>query len=502
MRVGRWKVLAVLSLILAWIVPAQGPNYNQDAHYALVRALADGTPRIDRTMFETAVPTKDFAVFHGHRYAAKAPGLALWTIPAFLALDAAGGAKASGNEFRILWFLGLWATVLPAAVLFLLVRKVVDGIVPGYGTITATTLGVATLILPFASIFFAHALTATLGFAAFALLWHDRHAGARALTVALAGVLAGLAITVELPAVILAAALACYLLSRRRPAVRMLRFGVGALAGVTPLLLFNQWAFGSVAHLSYAGAEGNRTGLFGVATPSFHVASELLFSRIGLLRLAPVLAVAVVGLAGLYRRGYRAEALLVAGLSLAYLVFNSGYATPFGGYSPGPRFLVPIIPFLALALAPMFERLPVTTLVLGAASALLMSVITVTNPLLATTGGWFARLRAHDFVPTAFGFDGASMHFQPLFGLLLLLAAVFAVLATPWRRPDKLDAFRAALALAVWLLVASVSPTLADDGGTRLVLLYAAVAVGGSIVFALPRVVRRRRGAAVGPALP
>lgn len=496
---SRWKALAALSLILAWIVPAQGPNYNQDAHYALVRALADGTPRIDRTMFEMRVPTKDFTVFHGHRYAAKAPGLAFWTLPAFLALKAAGGASASGDSYRILWLLGLWATVLPAAILFLLVRTAADGMVPGYGTITATTLGVATLILPFASVFFAHVLTATLGFAAFTLLWRDRRLGGRARTVAAAGLLAGLAITVELPSVILAAALACYLFSRRRAASRLLLFGAGALVGVTPLLLFDQWAFGSVAHLSYAGAEGNRTGFFGVATPSFHVASELLFSRIGLLRLAPVLVLAVVGLAALYRRGFRAEALLVAGMSLAYLVFNSGYATPFGGYSPGPRFLVPILPFLALSLAPMFERLPVTTLVLAAASALLMVVVTVTNPLLATTGGWFARLRARDLVPTVFGFDAGSMHFLPLFGLLLLLAAIFAALATPWRRPDSSDLFRAVLALVAWLAIAAASPTLADHGGSRLVLLYAAIGVAGLVVAGLPR---RRSGAAAGRALP
>ena len=51
-------------------------GWNQGAHYALVRALADGTPTIDRTRFEVGGGgTGDISRIHGHYYAAKAPGL-------------------------------------------------------------------------------------------------------------------------------------------------------------------------------------------------------------------------------------------------------------------------------------------------------------------------------------------------------------------------------------------------------------------------------------------
>ena len=36
----------------------------------------------------------------------------------------------------------------------------------------------------------------------------------------------------------------------------------------------------------------------------------------------------------------------VGGLGLAYLLYNSGYWLPFGGGTPGPRFLVVTLPFL------------------------------------------------------------------------------------------------------------------------------------------------------------
>ena len=51
---------------------------------------------------------------------------------------------------------------------------------PGYGTAAAVTLGLATLVMPFATLFFSHVLAAMLAFAAFALLWREREGAATA----------------------------------------------------------------------------------------------------------------------------------------------------------------------------------------------------------------------------------------------------------------------------------------------------------------------------------
>jgi hypothetical protein len=485
----RWALLAAVALVVAWAIPAQGGNWNQNAHYALVRALAEGSPNIDRSRSEVGEYTGDVSFFHGHQYAAKAPGLAFWTLPAFLGLKAIGGAKPDGNLFRILWLLGLWATILPAMILLLLVKGVADQIAPGYGTITATTLGVATVILPFTTLFFAHVLTATLGFASFALLWRERLRH-RLPALAGAGLLAGLAITVELPSVILAALLGCYLLAQERRVTRVLGFGAGVLVGVVPLLIFNQWAFGSVSHVSYAGVTGglNQHGFYGVGIPRLDAATALLFSTVGLVRVAPVLALAGVGVLLLHRSGRRLEAFLITSLFLAYLVFNSGYESPFGGSTPGPRFLVPVVPFLVLPLALVYERFPVTTLLLAAMAAFQMIVITMTVPILAFFGGWFARLWARDLTHTAFGFGAHSARALPLFALLLLVAAVCAILATPRPSLSRLDVSQASLALLTWLAIAIEGPNLIYRGDARLFLLYAAVATAVAITFFVPRV--------------
>ena len=99
---------------------------------------------------------------------------------------------------------------------------------------------------------------------------------------------------------------------RARSLLRGVAFGVGVLAGVVPLALYNWWAFGSIFHLSYqsssyqsAGGDEVAQGLEHIPAPGFDVAVllESLFGRSGLLTLSPVLVCGAVGAVLLYRRG-------------------------------------------------------------------------------------------------------------------------------------------------------------------------------------------------------
>ncbi|MEA2421910.1 MAG: hypothetical protein QOF55_1009, partial [Thermoleophilaceae bacterium] len=514
-RVRGLLAIACLALASAFVIQASG--WAQVSNFALVRAMSDGTAKIDTYHWQT----KDESWYRGHYYSVKSPVLPAMSVPVWEVLKHAGGeswayeaAKSSrengswrwrptstpadlygNNRIRtyhvrgqveaatpLIWVLGLFACVLPAALLMLLVRRLGERIEPGYGTAAAVTLGLGTMVLPFSTLYFSHVLAAFLGFAAFALLWRerDRYPDAGKLPlVALAGLLAGVAFACEYPLALGGAVLGVYAISRGNRVRRGLAYAGGAVLGAAPLFVYNLWAFGSITHLSYANAVktqgvsghdvlgSNQSGFFGVNVPNPKVALELLFSSKGLFTLAPVLLMGVIGTVLLHRRGRRAEARTIAGMAAVYLVYNSGYWLPYGGGTPGPRFLMPLVPFLALPLALAYKRFPVTTLALAVPSALFMITATLTFPLIGdnNVGFWAKLVAAANFEPTVATPLGAGHNWLGIAPVLIAaaLAAGLAASATVLPRVRG-DTLRAALAVAGWAVLAATVPWLTGAG--------------------------------------
>jgi hypothetical protein len=304
-----------------------------------------------------------------------------------------------------------------------------------------------------------------------------------------------------------------YALTRTPRLRRGFAYAAGALAGVVPLLLYNRWAFGSPLHLSYSSTVGfGRTGSFFLSRPSFRRVVEVLFAPAGIIRATPVIAMAFLGIVFLYRR-HRLDALLVAAVALAYLLFESSYTTPFGGSSPGPRQLIPILPFLALPLASSYRRLPATTLVLAVVSAVEMIAATFTHPLQYIDGaaGWFHQVGLGHLSATVLGLFGPPpvsvsllpysphWYFLVVFFVPILVAVAFAVAGRPTIGWSVQDAVRAVACLFGWLVVQREGPKFLAQKGVgaplTVLLLVAAVVVA---VAALPRAL----GAGAGTASP
>jgi hypothetical protein len=467
-----------LAFVLAY--PMQVNGFNQTAHYALVKALNDGVPYIDDTIGEVGdLASGDVARFEGHLYTVKAPGLAFAAQPAYAFVEAVG-MRTTGDPTRAIWVLNVATSALATFVLLLLVRRAAERFAPGRGTASAVILGLGALTLPFATLFFSHALGAALAFAAFAALLRERDGPPSAALTALAGFLAGLAIVVEHPVGLVAVVLAAYVASRGPRARRLAAYVAGGAAGIVPLLAFNLWAFGSVTHTPYqdywTATPGEAEA--SLVAPSWHQLSQMLFSSMGLLVLAPVVAAAALGLVLLFREGRRAEALVCGAVPVAFVVYFSGLGA-FGGLGP-PRYLTPIMPFLAPGLAVALRSFPLTTLGLAAVGCFQAVVMTATGPLAAYDGDWLGRVTDKAFVATAASLVEVTGWYTILpYFLAALVALAGAAVSLPRLEPARWEPLVAVGALAGWGLLA----LLADNpSGNEASLRYVAAAVAGAAV--------------------
>jgi len=488
--------------------------WNQGSNYALVRALGDGTARVDRYAWQTG----DLSYFRGHYYSVRAPGLSFLDLPLF-EVARASGVPTQGNgptetptagrgALKMIWLLGLLGATLPAVLLLVLVRKMGDVFEPGAGVVVAVVLGFATLVLPFASMLFVHVLSAFVGFAAFAVLLYERAKPSRTTRVLMAGMLAGLAVTVEYSFIVAAGALGLYAVVRRPVVQRAIAYIAGVGIGVAPILLYNTWAFESPLHVSYQDAIAvrgktghdvlglNSAGVFGITRPKLPVGLELLFANRGLLTLSPILALSLFGLVTLFRKGWRAEAVTIATVTGAFLLYDMGYQNPFGGDVPGPRLLIPALPFLVVALSPVITRLPGCALALIAISYASMVIAIAGQPLLSSddTGEWAHRLAAGTLQPTVLTCLGQGS------GWLALLPFLVALAGSAWiLRPRHVSLSPSELAAGVatvvcWFAVAlllpiAVMPDHPTDFG-RTPLLIGATAFTTFVLAAATRVDR------------
>jgi hypothetical protein len=321
------------------------PDANQRSHYQLLRAMAErGSAEITPELKDLGTHG-DVAVREGRRYSDKAPGLSAAALPGYFLMRLFRPAPATTGDWLVFYGARVLTVTLAVAVaLFAFVRH-------------ATRLGAPSRLLPlllfallfatpfqvYARTFFSHAFVAALLFLSFLLL--TRRAGA--LSAAASGLLAGVAVASEYPAITIAVCLLATAVWTRRPG-ELAAFLGGAGVPAALLAWYHAHNFGGVLSFPLSASEAfpelAGRGVGGVSYPSLTAIAGLFVDGAhGLLYFSPFLIVwPFLAIRALGRSRRRPEDLVTALGPLLLMALISGFLPPHwrGGWCLGPRYLI------------------------------------------------------------------------------------------------------------------------------------------------------------------
>jgi hypothetical protein len=342
-------------------------DWNTASRLMLTYAMADrGTVCLDGLNLQTG----DIAFFGGHYYCDKLPGFSLaGTVPYRLArtllrlpphpLLAKEMAYWPADYWVTLGTSGLF-TAFTAVLLIQIAREL--GCSIGRAALVGLAYGLATPAYVYATLAYGHQLSAFALLGSFYLLW-TQGAKWQPARLTAAGFLAAYAAVIELQVGPVSAILGLCLLvqcltGRRRP-IALAYFVTGAIVPVFILLRYNTLAFGSpwdMGYFHHVNAQfarvHNRHNPLGLRAPDPSRIVPLLWGEYrGLLFYAPIVLLAVPGWVLLVARRKIETAVVSIAIVAAVFVVNLSYPEWTGGWSTGPRLLVPLLPFAMIPVA-------------------------------------------------------------------------------------------------------------------------------------------------------
>lgn len=357
---GRERPAGVVTALLALVAvvyfyfPNAHPAFftpNDLSRIYLTQAIVEeGRFEIDRAV-ERHGPSIDMAYFDGHYYSDKAIGVSLLSVPVYALLRSLGNL----GEREILPYCRVAVVTLPCLLFvgWLFRRFRGDG---ALGRVLVLGLALGTSFFPFAISFLGHALQTAL---LFWIYWrvaeeppempkpgHDAATGALCATAVLVDYTSGLFVVL----------VGLYLVWKNRSAAQVAWLAAGALPIAAILLGYNYLCFGDPFDLAYnhmfmeSDRVNRTTGFFGIGLPRPEAVWGLTLGLTrGLFVHSPFL---LLLLPALWRLGrpwrWESRHVLAAAAALAYFWLNGSLIDWQGGWSLGPRYLMPMLPFAVL----------------------------------------------------------------------------------------------------------------------------------------------------------
>jgi hypothetical protein len=347
-------------------------DWNSASRLMLTYAIVDrGTISLDGLKNQTG----DIAVDRktGRSFTDKLPGGPLLGVVPYKAAKLIGNfpdhpLNTKGFQY---WPADYWVTLATSGILtafaggllVMLARELGCG--PRRAVLVGLAYGLATPAYVYATMSYGHQPAAVFLLGAFVLLWRTDAARPRVRMLA-AGFLAAYGAVIELQLGPVSAILGLYLIAqvigRKRPASALGEFTVGALVPTVMLLIYNQLAWGSPFDMGYfhlihpvfrgVHSAANPLGLKLPVGTLLARSRDLLWGGYrGLLFYAPIVILAVPGWLALAARRYWGMAIVSLAVVVAVFCVNLSYPAWDGGWTTGPRLLVPLLAFAMLPVA-------------------------------------------------------------------------------------------------------------------------------------------------------
>jgi hypothetical protein len=472
-RLSEIFLFLILLISYSYIFPRWAdPNQNSRLDM-IVAVVDDGTLQIDKYVQNTV----DYAKVGVHYYSDKAPGVAFAGIPIYAGLkvilntpitrtlldklknnssfQATLNPEGTGIfEEKLRFALALivisfFLSILPSALIGILLFRLAGffGVDIKWRFLGVLCFGFLTPIFAYSNSLYGYSLNSLLLLGSFYFLAKNERFSIPGLFAI--GLAMGYGVMTEYPTFLIAAVIGVYGLIRlyqSKQLIRVIWILLGGLLVAVGLGLYNNAVFGGPFNLGYGYSElwerYHQTGFMGLSVPTFTAAWGITFSLYrGLFILSPLLLLAIPGYwLWLESASWRKEGLAVLIIVIFMLFFNSSSVMWWGGFSIGPRYLYPMLPFFFLALFFVFEKWR---------QSLVFQIIFGILCLISFIATWGLSLAGQSFPPDTIpnpwlGYAlpnwlsgniarnfGTILHLNGYLSLLPLLALI-AILVTGW----------------------------------------------------------------------
>ncbi len=362
-RRAAWMIFLITFICYSYFF--QGIGWNQMAHFATIRSLAEhGTAEISR--FTDL--TQDITVTPHGVFSTKSPGFALLGVPPyFLLITLERFFSIDFNATRT-WLINMHVITmllcsLPGAALNVLIffafRR--ENASLRTAMLLAGAFAFGSLSWPYSGVLMVHMLSAALLFAVWYLLTQPTLSSRHILA---AGALLGVGILSDILVAPNVVVFAIYLAVRRISPRQWLIYALGPGAGILLTLLYNRLAHGSALAsgpfhpIATFTAPGLLFGEFG--WPEWIRLYWITYQPMrGLLPCCPIFILCLLALF-LIRRPMRFSLppITILLIFAGYIAFYLSFIGWTGGWSVGPRYMIPALPLLWIFALKPFLRFP------------------------------------------------------------------------------------------------------------------------------------------------